>query len=261
MANFHPMTRKAKSAKKGLKNTSAIEVQATPDETLEYLLSPTRQRRRKSTPIRRAFLQDPEGEGAEAPLRLFVHDRRELALDLLLLLHCTASAEPWDVEMPAMAWARALDLPQNVGSETTVSKNWSWLEEKGLIRSERHNRLRKVYLLNEDGSGEEYARPTGGARGFFKFPFLYFIERWHKELSLPAKATLLIALSLRADFNLHIERAAGWYGISGDSLQRGLQELRDLGLLKTWTVWQKNPRSRLGASSTAFHRLNPPFGS
>lgn len=234
---------------------------ATPDETLHDLLNPVRQRRRRTTPIRRSFLQDPSGEGAEAPLRWFVRDRRELALDLLLLLHCTASAHPWDVEMAAMAWARALDMRQTVGSETTVSKNWTWLEEKRLIRSERHRRLRKIYLLTEDGSGSDYSRPKKGElRGFFRFPFVYFTDRWHEELSLPAKAVLLIALSQKSTFTLVTERASAWYGVSADTLQRGLQELRDVGLLTTWLVARKTPRARLGFTSTSHHRLNPPFG-
>ncbi|HWM64466.1 MAG TPA: hypothetical protein VNP96_10830 [Solirubrobacterales bacterium] len=234
---------------------------STPDETLDDLLNPGRQRRRRTTPIRRSFLQDPQGDGAEAPLRWFVHDRRELALDLFLLLNCTASAVPWDVEMPSMAWARALDMRQTVGSETTVSKNWTWLEERKLIRSERHHRVRKVFMLTEDGSGREYVRPEKGElRGFFGFPFVYFTERWHKELSLPGKAVLLIALSQRSTFTLVTERAAAWYGVSADTLERGLDDLRNHGLLATWLVTRKAPRARLGFTSVGHHRLNPPFG-
>jgi hypothetical protein len=237
------------------------EAPATPDETLADLLSPTRQRRRASTPIRRGFLQDTEGAGVEAPLQWFVTERRGRALDLLMLLHCTASAAPWDVAMPAMAWARALDMPETVGSETTVSKNWSWLESKRLIRSERSNRVRRVYMLLDDGSGEEYERPDGSKRGFFGLPFVYFTDRWHRELSLPGKAALLIALAQPATFTLVTERAAGWYGVSADTLQRGLDELRDLGLLKTWQVARKTSRARFGVTMVNHHHLNPPFGS
>lgn len=234
---------------------------STPEETLYDLLNPTRQRRRRTTPIRRSFLQDPQGEGEQAPLRWFVRDRRELALDLFLLLNCTASAEPWDVEMPALAWARALDMRLTMGSETTVSKNWTWLEEHKLIRSERHHRVRKVFMLTEDGSGREYARPKKGEpRGFFGFPFVYFNDRWHKELSLPGKAVLLIALSKKSTFTLVTEREAEWYGVSADTLQRGLDDLRDHGLLTTWLVTRKAPRARLGFTSVGHHRLNPPFG-
>lgn len=253
--------KKAQKSGKTAKSAEPVEETAsTAEETLNDLLNPTRQRRRLTTPIRRSFLQDPEGGGAEAPLRWFVRERRELALDLLLLLHCTASAEPWDVEMPAMAWARALDMRQTVGSETTVSKNWSWLESHDLIRSERHNRMRKVFMLKEDGSGTGYARPKGERRGFFGFPLLYFTQRWHENLSLAGKAVLLIALSQKPGFTLVTERASEWYGVSADTLQRGLQDLRDHGLLTTWLVARKAPRARLGVTSVNHHRLNPPFG-
>jgi DNA-binding transcriptional ArsR family regulator len=251
------MARKSKAAPTSVEDESP----ATPDETLGDLLAPTRQRRRTSTPIRRSFLQDTEGEGVEAPLRWFVKERRGLALDLLMLLHCTASAEPWDVEMPAMAWARALDMPLTSGSETTVSKNWSWLEDKGLIHSERSHRFRRVFMLMEDGSGDEYSRPDGRKRGFFGLPFVYFKGRWHKELSLTGKSVLFIALAQPPTFNLITERAAGWYGVSADSLQRGLDELRDLGLLKTWQVARKTSRARYGITRVNHYHLNPPFGS
>jgi DNA-binding transcriptional ArsR family regulator len=240
-------------------NIDGNEAPATPDETLAELLNPERQRHRSATPIRRSFLQNTEGEAKEAPLRWFVSERRTLALDLLLLLHCTASAEPWDVEMAAMAWARALDMPITGSSESTVSKNWTWLEGKGLIRSERRNRVRKVFMLNDDGSGGEYIRPSGGSRGFFRLPFIYFTERWHKQLSLPGKAVLLISLAQREQFTLVTERAAEWYGVSQDSLQRGLDELRDLGLVTSWLVARKSGRARLGVTSVNHYRLNPPF--
>lgn len=231
---------------------------ATPDETLEDLLNFKRQRR-QSTPIRRGFLQDVEGEGEAAPLHYFVAERRGRALDLLLLLHCGAGAEPWDVELPAMAWARALNMPLTTGSETTVSKSWTWLEDRLLITSDRHNRRRRVFLLAEDGSGEEYARPTGENRGFFHLPFAYFTERWHEQLKLPGKVALLIALGQRPGFVLPSKRVPEWYGISADTWLRGLDELRELGLLETWMTARKAPRARLGFTQDFHHKLTGAF--
>lgn len=239
------------------------EPAATPDETLESLLNSKRQRGRRTTPIRRSFLQDTTNEGRQAPLSFFVKERRSLALDLYYLLHCTASAHPWDLELPAMAWARALDLKLNTSSETTVSKNWTWLEGKDLIRSERHNRKRKVFLMAEDATGEPYTRAKKGdpGRGFFALPFVYFEQRWHKELTLPGKAVLSIALGQKSVFTLVTEQAADWYGISADTLQRGLDDLRDHGLLKSWLLARKDPRARHGVTQVSHHKLNPPFGS
>lgn len=229
---------------------------AGPEETLLDLLNGTR---RRSVPIRRSFTQLPGPPKRPGPLSSFVIGRRNLALDLWLLLHAGAAAHPWDVRRPAMAWARMLDLPQTATSETAVSRNFTWLEQQRLVRSERDRRVRKVYLLTEDGSGAEFDRPTGAGRGYLKLPYEYFTQRWHAELGLAGKATLMICLAQAPTFTLPTERAGGWYGVSPDSLQRGLDELRNLGLVKVWTRAKKAPRTRLGFTVVNHYALQRPF--
>ncbi len=232
---------------------------ASAQETLDDLLRFSRQRRR-ATPLRRAFLQVPRASSSPGPMHLFVAARRGLALDLYLLLHCGAAAAPWDVALPAMAWARALDRSQTLASETTISKNWTWLEQQRLVRSKRSRRLRKVYLLREDGSGEEYARPASGENhGYFNLPFAYFTQRWHAKLSLRAKATLLICLAQQPRFELRTEHATAWYGLSPDSMQRGLGELREFDLLTTTADYRPAPRTRLGFTQVHIHALRGDF--
>jgi DNA-binding PadR family transcriptional regulator len=228
---------------------------ATPQATLDDLLNFTRQRR-TSTPLRRSFLQAVENRAA-GPMHGFVSGRRDLALDLYLLLHCGAAAGEFDVALPAMAWARALDRPQTLASETTISKNWTWLEANRLVQSHRVRRLRKMYLLREDGSGKRYSRPKVGepGHGYFDFPFSYFTQRWHKTLSLRAKATLLICLAQKPPFELRTEHATTWYGVSPDSMQRGLDELREHCLLATRVVYREAPRARLGFTQVHLHEL------
>lgn len=233
-----------------------IEVAATPEETLLDLLERSR---RHSVPIRRAFLQLPGPPKRPGPLAAFVQGRRPIALDLWLLLHAGAAAKPWDVRQPAMSWGRMLDMPQTVATETTVSRNWSWLEAQKLVRSERDHRVRKVFLLLENGSGRPFERATGQGRGFFKLPYAYFIQRWHRELRLAGKATLLICLAQAPTFTLPTEHAATWYGVSADTLQRGLDELRDLGLLKVWNRAKKAPRTRFGYTMENHYALQGPF--
>jgi hypothetical protein len=235
--------------------TAQPPITASPQETLDDLVRFSRQRRTLA-PLRRAFLQAPGKRNTPGPMHLFVSGRRDLAFDLYLLLHCGAAAKPWDVALPAMAWARALDRPQTLTSETTVSKNWTWLEQQGLVRSERFQRLRKVYLLREDGSGQEYTRPTTGeAHGYFQLPFAFFTERWHKKLTLRAKATLLICLAQKPPFELRTEHATERYGLSPDSMQRGLDELRAHGLLTTTVDYRRAPRARLGFTLVHLHEL------
>lgn len=233
-----------------------VEDAATPDETLADLLDATR---RGHVPIRRSFLQVPGVARRPGPLSWFVPVRRDLALVLWLLLHAGAAAEPWDVRRPAMVWARMLDMPLTPASETSVSRNFTWLEQHKLVRSEREKRVRKVFLLAEDGSGDAFERPTGAGRGYFKLPYSFFTERWHRELSLAGKATLLVCLAQAPTFTLPKERAAEWYGISADTFQRGLDELRNLGLLKVWTRAKKAPRARYGVTLENHYALKGPF--
>lgn len=229
---------------------------ATAEETLLDLLDRSG---RRNVPIRRSFLQRPGPPKEPGCLAAFVEGRRPIALDLWLLLHAGAASSPWDVRQPAMSWARMLDMPQTASAETTVSRNWSWLEEQKLIRSERDHRIRKVFLMMEDGSGKEFKRATGQGRGFFKLPYAYFTQRWHRELKLAGKATLLICLAQAPTFTLPTEHAAGWYGVSADTLQRGLDELRSLELLKVWSRAKKAPRTRFGYTMENHYALQGPF--
>ena len=154
-----------------------------------------------------------------------------------------------------MAWARALDKTRP-GAEATISRNWAWLEDHDLVWSERDKRLRRVYLLQEDGSGEDYERPKGN---YFTLPLAFFLDEWHQRLSLAGTAVLLIALSLKPRFQLRTEHAAAWYGISADTLQRGIDELRDLGLLDVTPRRIAAPRTRRGWTYVNEYRLLGPF--
>jgi len=226
---------------------------------------------RGGSPFRRVVNQDPNGRRQAGGLVLVarvegrrralekVTGRRGLALDLYLLFHAGAAGGTWDVREAAMVWARMLELPPTAASETTISRNWSWLEKQKLIRSERDRRLRNVILLREDGSGRPFRRASGQEHGFFRLPYHYFLQRWHNHLRLAGKATLLICLAQKPIFTLRTEHASGWYGVSADTLQRGLDELRDLELLQVWTRAKKAPRARYGTTLENFYRLQGPF--
>ena len=183
----------------------------------------------------------------------FVQDRRLFALQLYLLLHCIARAEPWDACLPAGVWARALDRTGK-GAEATVSRSWHWLREHGLVATERDRRLVRTYKLQEDGDGAKYTR----SQDYFVLPLAFFREAWHTKLGLPATAVLLIALDRsrkRIWFELRKEPAAVWFGVSADTLQRGLDQLRDEGLLGVRQRRIKDPRARYGWTSANEYRL------
>lgn len=78
---------------------------------------------------------------------------------------------------------------------------------------------------------------------------------WSSTLSIPGKAMLLIALSLQAGFRLPIESAKDWYGISGDTAQRGLRELVDRGALARKFERKKAPLAPKGYTYDIHYRL------
>ena len=77
----------------------------------------------------------------------------------------------------------------------------------------------------EDGSGELYEHPhRAGSDRWLQLPYAYWLEGHALALSLPAKAMLLIALSLPDGFYLPSERADELVpGISPDSADRGMR--------------------------------------
>jgi len=236
-------------------HVSSTEPQAaTPEQTRLDLLGG---QHRLGPPIRRTFLQELGGARRPGPLHNFVNDRRYFALQLYLLLHSLPLKAPWDAYLPAAVWARALDKTKP-GAEATVSRNWQYLRDLQLIRTRRDRRLTRAYLLNENGSGAEYKR----SKQYFRLPLAYFLNDWYDKLSLPGTVALLIALDrsrTKEWFELPKERAAGWFGISADTLQRGLDELRVNGLIEVKQRPVTNARARFGWTPMNYYRLLDDF--
>jgi hypothetical protein len=218
---------------------------------------------RQDVPVRRSFVQRPIRGGGAGPLAAFVSNRRSRALDLYLLAHAVASAPPYTVTFPARVWVRALGLGPQSSSETLVSRTWTWLEDHNLIVTRRVGRFREIQLLKEDGSGDAYRHPgEEGAsdRGhYFKLPHAYWDANYHNRLGLPAKAVLLIALSLRDDFILPTEKGSDWYGLSSDTVRKGLSDLRLHGLLAMRAQAKAAPLTALGYTMQRHYRVEPPL--
>jgi hypothetical protein len=230
-------------------------------ETIVVLLNAAK-RKKQGVPLRRAFVQ----QGAQrtpqpGPLREIVRHHDERALDLYLLFRALASSDPWDVKRDARIWGRALGLATDAdGGAAAVSKTWKRLDQTyHLVRRERSGRLAKITALHEAGNGAEYTYPNPGE--YFKLPFAYWTddEAWHYTLSFPAKATLLVASTLRPPFVLPAEKAPVWYGMSPDTLDRGLRELRQAGLLVRTFTTVENWLSPIGKTTLYKFALQPPF--
>jgi len=94
---------------------------------------------------------------------------------------------------------------------------------------------------------------------YFKLPHAYWLDGYSAKLDLAGTAVLLIALSLAPEFMLPHEHAGRWYGLSRDTIRRGLRELQANELLSVKTTRR---RAALSPTGTAEHRrytLREPF--
>jgi hypothetical protein len=231
-------------------------------ERIELLLAQTG---RKIVPIRRAFVQQGrDSKTRPGPLAQFLKAHDDRGLEAYLLVHAMASAHPWNCRLPSEAWVGALGLAGNAAidsAKTAVSKTMRRLEDRKLITRDRSKRLSDITLLKEDGSGEPYERPepTRAEDRWLQLPYTYWLEGHYTSLCLPAKVMLLIALSLPDGFHLAYGRAPAWYGVSVDSAEQGLRELRRAGLLSVQRTWFKTPRSATGWTEQLLYTLQGSF--
>lgn len=214
-----------------------------------------------SVPLRTTFVQQgSQRHPRPGPLHHLVRAHDERALDLFLLHRALASSEPWDVTRDSRVWARTLGLPtpKDTGA-AGVSKTWARLDTKyHLVRRGRRGRTAAITALSEDGSGDAYTHP---ARRYFRLPFAYWTadEGWYVRLDLASKAVLLIAHSLRPPFILPTEKASPWYGLSTDTVERGLRSLRESGLLLRETRFRPDWLTPAGVKKEFTYTLQPPF--
>jgi DNA-binding transcriptional ArsR family regulator len=215
---------------------------------------------RDSTPLRVGFLHRLQSGGGAGPLAAFVRERRGTALDLLLFAHTIAPlSNPEPIQASSSEWLRAISPGTTRGDRSTISRSWTWLEQMRLIETERRGRERAIRLLCEDGSGRPWRTASDEGEPYFRLPLAYWTGGFSRDLSLPGKAVLLIGLSLQARkefFELPQERGAGWYGLSPSTLQRGLVDLRGVGLLRRWAKERPTDGSPLGVTYDQRYALN-----
>jgi hypothetical protein len=225
--------------------------------TLGYLISRTR---RAALPLRHAFVHNPKPGGGPGPLSWFL--RRPDTLDLYLLMRAVAVHEPYNVLFPNAVWSRALGRGSSSAGELWVSKSLHWLEHHSLIRRKRAGRLMETLMLHDAGTGEPYQRPAGGKaplEWFFRFSHAYFLQEWHKHLSASGKAVLLIAHASKPEFTLPLRQGAEWWGVSSETLARGIDELKEHKLLAFRTTRKTAWNTRLGYTLEPHYALKEPF--
>lgn len=245
-------------------------LESEPKDVVDQIVSASH--RSRSFPLRRTFLQQntETGDPIPGPFASLVSTRDLRGMRLYLLLLTKASKEPWDSSMYAAVWARALgiDLPTSKTATSAVSKTWLRLERHKLITRSHRNRLVVVTLLREDGSGMAYTHPANDSSGgtYLRIPTALWLAgpdatiRWYQVLGLPELAVLLIARSLGDDFRLPYEDAPKWYGISADTVARGVDRLINKNLIKVDKTYKKAPLSPLGYTVEHRYTLCDPFG-
>jgi len=235
------------------KSPSSAPVLPRPEreDLLKLMLEKTA---RGGVPIRRAFLQTTKSHAGTrgSALAELVRTRDESALDAYLLIHAMASSsDPYRTWFPASTWARVTDLDAYAGEEAAKAR-WSKVVSKlvklNLVKRERSGNKMNYWLLHENGTGEDYKRPTALAHGsWFSIPHLYWTEGHDQLLTLPEKAMLLIALDQPDASRLPYDQMPAWYGVSASTAERGLTGLLTRGnYIDMSSEWKVEPKSPTG---------------
>lgn len=234
------------------------------ERTIALFLEQSR-RKNRTVPIRRSFLQrQGPGEGAPAPMQVLVTRKQERALDLYLLLAAVTVSEKSDFAVTewSTSWARSLGIFEEKTGGAAVSRAWRALKELNVVATARGDgRRTKVTKLKEDGTGDAY-EPLG-AQGdpYFQLSFAYWEQGLNTKLSLPGKAMLLIALSLRDDeFSLVHAQIHDWYGINKQTVAKGIHDLLEHGVIEQSRMeWYDTLRTKSGRGQRPLYRFAAPF--
>lgn len=238
---------------------------ATPESTRAHM---TKLSGRGYAQLRHILVQLPDqGKPRASTLARMVSGRRHRELLLyLLVLTCWPWLQERRTPLPAGVWIRALTASGGpTWSETTLSRCWKRLEDLGLIEQrERVDRLVRVTPRRED-AGEPYSFP-GGRDDRWHTYFALPDEFWNKgvfaELSLPGLAVFLVVASEtngKQDCWFTYDRMDDWYGLKARTVQNGVKQLQDLGLLMVREEPIEAPLSATGMTTRMHYSLTGTF--
>lgn len=223
------------------------------------------------TKVRHNIAQKPDGHGSSIPSVLgpMVTDRKKRSLQLYLAL---LTFWPWvknlPAPVPAAGWARSLQTATGrKWTATNVSEAWADLKSRGLVETRRLARGLVVTPRREDGQAA-YTDPgevnADHDESYFTLPPEFWTAEWFEELSMPALAMLLIISSKTSKAEetwLTNEHAGKWFGLSPRSVEGGIKDLMDAGLVTERIEWIPAGFSALGATQRHWYSLNGPFST
>lgn len=226
----------------------------TPDPTSLEVAAAIKSRlgRRKTAPVRVAFVRRQDGSGARPPLAKLMSVGRgnDVRLKLQLSFLWFAASPPHDLTYPARAWATLLGLddPDTNGARR-VRQGITALREAGLVEvAARQGQPSTIYLLEESGSGDAYSlpgdaynrlrnTPDGWRHQYFQVPDALWTSGWLSVLSGAALAMLLVLMAEQGPRSSDVDLwfsprvARERYGLSDETRSKGLRELRAAGLI------------------------------
>ncbi len=188
----------------------------------------------------------------------------EVRLKLYLSMLWLASGPPHDTTHPAYSWARLLGLDDPDGNgKRRVLDAIDWLDANAFLeRRSTPGKPATVRLLSDSGTGEPYTKPAGTVGGrptYRKLEPTWWTNGWLATLS-GAAVTIFLAYRNAAG---NMRGPPPWitpsvtknrYGMSNDTRQKGLRELRDWGLI---TAHRSRQREAFGSDRTiARYALN-----
>jgi hypothetical protein len=212
-------------------------------------------------PLRESFLQVRGTPPEPGPFSEFVRGRHHHALDVYLLVLAATAQPPHQLHVNLDFWAVLLRRPDQSlrNSRLAVYRSFDILNELNLLWPESHLGALRYQLLNEGGRGDRYLHPAKTGDRYFTLPHAYWIRGLDRKLDLPGKAVLLLARSLRRYFTLPLANATPWYGISADTLRRGMDELVKARLVRYQKTDVPTPKAPRGSAVRRTYTLIGPM--
>lgn len=173
-------------------------------------------------------------------------------MKLLLSMIWVAVAEPYNISIPARAWATLLGLedPEGRGAARINAATRRLVEAEYLRVERRRGQSSQLYLQNELGNGEPYSHPGAAWEAvreadsrtrrntprYTRIPVEIWTHGWIAALGGPALAMLLILLEAARGRDpegiwFAPSVAAARYGLNEATRKKGVKELEDYGLV------------------------------
>lgn len=220
------------------------------------------QSHRAAVPIREAFLQIRGVEPEPGPLSELVRNRHHHALDVYLLILAATASPPHRLHVNPDFWALLARRPSQSlrNARLALYRSLEILDSLDLVRQETRLGMPTLRLLDESGSGELYVHPATRHERYLTLPHAYWEHELDRTLDLPGKAVLLLARSLRpTGFTLPLARSMEWYGISSDTLRRGMDELVRAKRVRYGKADVPSPRAPRGTTVRRTYILTRPL--